>query len=151
MDEYWGPEAEGESERVVPDRNKRPYDVKPPPPPQKQKLVPGGTDTGSAPGKLSSLSEGPNRLPADATKRDAVVDVFKVRAGFLAFQCQSSSTRLHFITQYAWSAYETDAMGDNEYHPLSHHGSILGSGGGIGYTVVDTLDTMLLMGLALDA
>jgi mannosyl-oligosaccharide alpha-1,2-mannosidase len=42
-------------------------------------------------------------------------------------------------------------MGDDEYHPLSHRGSILGSGGGIGYTVVDTLDTMLLMGLALDA
>jgi hypothetical protein len=83
MDEYWGPEAEGESERVVPDGNKRPYDVKPPPPPQKQKLAPGGTGTGSAPGKLSSPSEGPNRLPADATKRDAVVDAFKVRAGFL--------------------------------------------------------------------
>jgi hypothetical protein len=42
---------------------------------------------------------------------------------------------------------EKDAFGDDEYHPISHRGSNLGSGGGIGYTVVDALDTMLLMGL----
>jgi mannosyl-oligosaccharide alpha-1,2-mannosidase len=42
-------------------------------------------------------------------------------------------------------------MGDDEYHPLSHRGSNLGSGGGIGYPVFDALDTMLLMGPALDA
>ncbi|KAJ7724574.1 glycoside hydrolase [Mycena maculata] len=64
-------------------------------------------------------------LPADVRKRDAVVDAFK----------------------HAWSAYERDAMGADEYHPLSHRGSNLGAGGGIGYTVVDALDTMLLMGL----
>ncbi|KAK7007883.1 alpha-1,2-mannosidase [Favolaschia claudopus] len=67
----------------------------------------------------------PNSLPADVEKRDAVVAAFK----------------------YAWSAYERDAMGADEYHPISHHGSNLGGGGGIGYTVVDALDTMLLMGL----
>ncbi|KAJ7321002.1 glycoside hydrolase [Mycena albidolilacea] len=120
---YWGPEAEGESERVVPDGNKRPYDVKPPPPPQKQKPAPG---YGLWPGKVSSPSEQPNRLLADATKRDAVVNAFK-------------------------SAYETDAMGDDEYHLLSHRGSNLGGGGGIGYPVFDALDIMLLMGPALDA
>jgi hypothetical protein len=38
-------------------------------------------------------------------------------------------------------------MGFDEYHPISHRGSNLGSSGGIGYTVVDALDTMLLMGL----
>ncbi|KAF7338960.1 alpha-1,2-Mannosidase [Mycena venus] len=129
MDEYWGSEAEGESERVIPDGKKppsRPYDVKPPPPPP-QKPAP-ATGTGSGPGRVSSPSERPNRLLADARKRDAVVDAFK----------------------HAWSAYETDAMGSDEYHPLSHRGSNLG-GGGIGYTVVDALDTMLLMGPALDA
>ncbi|KAJ7022347.1 glycoside hydrolase [Mycena alexandri] len=67
----------------------------------------------------------PNTLPADVRKRDAVVDAFK----------------------HAWHAYERDAMGSDEYHPISHRGSNLGSGGGIGYTVVDALDTMLLMGL----
>lgn len=42
---------------------------------------------------------------------------------------------------------ERDAFGDDEYHPISHRGSNLGGGGGIGYTVVDAIDTMLLMGL----
>jgi hypothetical protein len=42
---------------------------------------------------------------------------------------------------------ERDAMGDDEYHPLSHKGSNLASAGGIGYFVVDSIDTMLLMGL----
>ncbi|KAF7323479.1 alpha-1,2-Mannosidase [Mycena chlorophos] len=64
-------------------------------------------------------------LPADRPKRDAVVAAFK----------------------YAWSAYAQDAMGSDEYHPLSHRGTNLSRSGGIGYTVVDALDTMLLMKL----
>jgi hypothetical protein len=42
---------------------------------------------------------------------------------------------------------ERDAMGDDEYHPISRKGTNLTSAGGIGYTVVDSIDTMLLMGL----
>jgi hypothetical protein len=42
---------------------------------------------------------------------------------------------------------ERDAMGADEYHPISCQGSNLTEEGGIGYTVVDALDTMLLMGL----
>ena len=38
-------------------------------------------------------------------------------------------------------------MGDDEYHPLSHRGSNLTKAGGIGYTVVDSIDTMLIMRL----
>jgi hypothetical protein len=38
-------------------------------------------------------------------------------------------------------------MGADEYHPISHNGSNLTEAGGIGYTVVDAIDTMLLMGL----
>ncbi|KAJ7064026.1 glycoside hydrolase [Mycena amicta] len=64
-------------------------------------------------------------LSADARKRDAVVHAF----------------------QYAWSAYATDAFGSDEYHPISHRGSNLGGGGGVGYTIVDAIDTMLLMDL----
>ncbi|KAI0658396.1 glycoside hydrolase [Cubamyces menziesii] len=64
-------------------------------------------------------------ITADIPKRDAVVAAFK----------------------HAWLAYERDAMGDDEYHPLSHKGSNLTEAGGIGYTVVDSIDTMLLMGL----
>jgi mannosyl-oligosaccharide alpha-1,2-mannosidase len=42
---------------------------------------------------------------------------------------------------------ERDAMGDDEYHPISQKGTNLTAAGGIGYTVVDSIDTMLLMGL----
>jgi len=38
-------------------------------------------------------------------------------------------------------------MGADEYHPVSHNGSNVAAAGGIGYTVVGALDTMLLMGL----
>ncbi|KAI0297605.1 glycoside hydrolase [Multifurca ochricompacta] len=64
-------------------------------------------------------------LEADVSKREAVVAAFR----------------------HAWLAYERDAMGADEYHPISHQGSNLTEAGGIGYTVVDALDTMLLMGL----
>lgn len=38
-------------------------------------------------------------------------------------------------------------MGDDEYHPMSHRGSNLSLSGGIGYTVVDAIDTMQIMSL----
>ncbi|TDL20923.1 glycoside hydrolase [Rickenella mellea] len=62
---------------------------------------------------------------ADVPKRDAIVEAFK----------------------HAWLAYERDAMGDDEYHPISQKGTNLTAAGGIGYTVIDSMDTMILMGL----
>ena len=38
-------------------------------------------------------------------------------------------------------------MGADEYHPISHEGTNLTEAGGIGYTVVDAIDTMMIMGL----
>lgn len=38
-------------------------------------------------------------------------------------------------------------MGADEYHPIGHTGSNLTEAGGIGYTVADSIDTMLIMGL----
>lgn len=38
-------------------------------------------------------------------------------------------------------------MGDDEYHPISKEGTNLTAAGGIGYTVIDSIDTMLIMGL----
>ncbi|KIY69270.1 glycoside hydrolase family 47 protein [Cylindrobasidium torrendii FP15055 ss-10] len=64
-------------------------------------------------------------ITADVEKRDAVVNAFK----------------------NAWGAYERDAMGCDEYHPISKKGSNLTEAGGIGYTVVDALDTIMMMGL----
>ncbi|KAF8167279.1 glycoside hydrolase family 47 protein [Crassisporium funariophilum] len=64
-------------------------------------------------------------LQAEISRRDAVVTAFK----------------------HSWHAYERDAMGDDEYHPLSQKGSNLTEAGGIGYMVVDVIDTLQLMGL----
>lgn len=38
-------------------------------------------------------------------------------------------------------------MGADEYHPISHKGTNLTEAGGIGYTIVDSIDTMQIMGL----
>ncbi|KZO96461.1 glycoside hydrolase family 47 protein [Calocera viscosa TUFC12733] len=62
---------------------------------------------------------------ADVEKRNAIVAAFK----------------------NAWAAYEADAFGSDEYHPISHTGSNLSADGGIGYMIIDSLDTMVLMGL----
>ncbi|KAG5653418.1 hypothetical protein H0H81_000529 [Sphagnurus paluster] len=75
--------------------------------------------------KVQLAPHGVKHLYADLEKRDAVVNAFK----------------------HAWLAYERDAMGDDEYHPISKKGSNLTEAGGIGYTVVDSLDTMQIMGL----
>ncbi|KAF8657971.1 hypothetical protein AX16_002132 [Volvariella volvacea WC 439] len=64
-------------------------------------------------------------LEADEAKRSAVVAAFK----------------------HAWLAYEHNAMGSDEYHPISKRGTNLTTAGGIGYTVIDALDTMQIMGL----
>ncbi|KAF6754190.1 glycoside hydrolase family 47 protein, partial [Ephemerocybe angulata] len=62
---------------------------------------------------------------ADLEKRDAIVGAFK----------------------HAWHAYERDAMGSDEYHPISHGASNLTEAGSIGYMVVDVLDSLQIMGL----
>jgi hypothetical protein len=38
-------------------------------------------------------------------------------------------------------------MGCDEYHPLTRKGSNLTDSGGIGYTIIDAIDTIWLMGL----
>ncbi|KAF9068764.1 glycoside hydrolase family 47 protein [Rhodocollybia butyracea] len=67
----------------------------------------------------------PETFTADVKKKEAVVEAFK----------------------HAWRAYERDAMGDDEYHPISQKGTNLTDAGGIGYTVIDSIDSMLIMGL----
>lgn len=72
----------------------------------------------------------PRNLPhnpitiADEPKRDAVKAAF----------------------QSSWSAYVSEAWGSDEYHPLSHRGTNLSVDGGLGYTIIDTLDTLIIFG-----
>ncbi|KAI1311608.1 mannosyl-oligosaccharide alpha-1,2-mannosidase [Mortierella claussenii] len=47
---------------------------------------------------------------------------------------------------HAWNAYKRDAWGKDEYHPISNYGSNMVRKGQ-GFTIVDSLDTILLMGL----
>ncbi|KAG9103991.1 Endoplasmic reticulum mannosyl-oligosaccharide 1,2-alpha-mannosidase, partial [Ceratobasidium sp. 370] len=75
------------------------------------------------PPALKVPSRARTALGADVQKRDAVVAAFR----------------------HAYSAYERDAFGTDEYHPLGQKGSNLTAAGGIGYTIVDSLDTIILM------
>ncbi|KAI5453329.1 mannosyl-oligosaccharide alpha-1,2-mannosidase [Naganishia albida] len=63
-------------------------------------------------------------IEADEPKRDAVKNAFA----------------------HSWKAYEQYGWGSDEYHPLSKGGSNLTEAGGIGYTIIDSLDSLLLMG-----
>ncbi|KAF8929460.1 mannosyl-oligosaccharide alpha-1,2-mannosidase [Dissophora ornata] len=47
---------------------------------------------------------------------------------------------------HSWNAYKRDAWGKDEYHPISKYGSNM-IRKGQGFTIVDSLDTILLMGL----
>ena len=38
-------------------------------------------------------------------------------------------------------------MGSDKYHPISKKGSNLTDSGGIGYAIIDAIDTMQIMGL----
>ncbi|WWC63138.1 uncharacterized protein I303_105738 [Kwoniella dejecticola CBS 10117] len=65
------------------------------------------------------------KLKADEEKRKAVKDAFI----------------------WSWDAYEKYAWGADEFSPLSQTGSNLTSAGGVGYTIVDSLDALLVLDL----
>lgn len=54
------------------------------------------------------------------------------------------------MTLHAWNSYKKYAWGKNELKPLSktyHQTGIFGSGSDLGATIVDSLDTLHIMGL----
>ncbi|OWZ42101.1 mannosyl-oligosaccharide alpha-1,2-mannosidase [Cryptococcus neoformans c45] len=65
------------------------------------------------------------KLEADIEKREAVKEAF----------------------EWSWRAYEKHAWGADEYQPLTQTGSNLTSAGGVGYTIVDSIDSLLIMDL----
>ena len=75
--------------------------------------------------------------------------MFSITAEYLFSACMASLRyAIHITYGYSLNAViERDAMGDDEYHPISRKGTNLTEAGGIGYTVVDSIDTMLIMGL----
>ncbi|THU91943.1 hypothetical protein K435DRAFT_780448 [Dendrothele bispora CBS 962.96] len=103
-----------------------------PPPPPNSHWNSWTEKTGSATAKESDYIY-PHQNPAspllvevDEEKRNAVVDAFK----------------------HAWGHYERKAMGSDEFHPIKGVGTNLTySGAGIGYNIIDAIDTMYIMGL----
>lgn len=55
--------------------------------------------------------------------------------------------RIREAFRVSWAAYRNDAWGKDEYCPVSRTGTNLSEEGGVGFTVVDALDTLYLMGL----
>ncbi|KIM27368.1 glycoside hydrolase family 47 protein [Serendipita vermifera MAFF 305830] len=78
--------------------------------------------------------EKPQDLPF---KTKIYLDKEKRKAVFQAFK-------------HAWFGYERDAYGSDEYHPISKQGSNLTEAGGVGYTIIDTLDSILIFSLSED-
>ncbi|PVF95472.1 glycoside hydrolase [Serendipita vermifera] len=76
------------------------------------------------------------QTPNLPTRTKIIVDREKRNAVFRAFK-------------HAWFGYERDAYGSDEYHPISKTGTNLTSTG-VGYTIIDTLDTILLFSLSED-
>ncbi|CAG7848092.1 Mannosyl-oligosaccharide 1,2-alpha-mannosidase MNS3 {ECO:0000269/PubMed:20023195} [Serendipita indica DSM 11827] len=63
---------------------------------------------------------------------------------------QTDRAKGGYIPCHAWFGYERHAFGADEYHPLSQTGSNLTMAGSVGYTVIDSLSTMLLFSLSED-
>ena len=54
------------------------------------------------------------------------------------------------MTKHAWDGYVKYAWGQNELKPISkrgHTASVFGKNNALGATIVDSLDTLYLMGL----
>jgi hypothetical protein len=58
-----------------------------------------------------------------------------------------SRMTLYLFSDLVHNTSETMAMGFDDFHPLSKSGSNLGNSNGIGYTILDAIDTMFLMNL----
>ncbi|KAG0263552.1 mannosyl-oligosaccharide alpha-1,2-mannosidase [Mortierella polycephala] len=61
-------------------------------------------------------------------------------------QWEGRKDRVKAAFQHSWNAYRRDAWGKDEYHPISKRGTNM-IRNGQGFTIVDSLDTILLMGL----
>ncbi|GAA5950758.1 hypothetical protein JCM8115_004964 [Rhodotorula mucilaginosa] len=64
-------------------------------------------------------------IERDPLRQDAVLEAFK----------------------HSYRAYEKDAFGSDDYHPISHRGSNMSPAGPVGYFLIDSLDSLLLTGL----
>ncbi|GAA5855970.1 hypothetical protein JCM8547_000435 [Rhodosporidiobolus lusitaniae] len=64
-------------------------------------------------------------IEREEVRRDAVLDAFK----------------------HSYLAYERDAFGFDDYHPISHRGDNMSPAGPVGYFLIDSLDSLLIAGM----
>ncbi|GAA6028046.1 hypothetical protein JCM8097_001846 [Rhodosporidiobolus ruineniae] len=77
------------------------------------------TDLDEAPGRVTY-----EPIERDEDRRGAVLEAFK----------------------HSYGAYERDAFGFDDYHPISHTGGNMSPKGPVGYFVIDSLDSLLITG-----
>ncbi|KAK3841428.1 MAG: glycoside hydrolase, partial [Linnemannia gamsii] len=83
--------------------------------------------------RLQNSGQSPNKIPAPQPLENPAV--WEERKG-----------RVKDAFLHSWNAYKRDAWGKDEYHPITKYGSNM-IRKGQGFTIVDSLDTILLMGL----
>ena len=97
-----------------------------------------------------AISQGNNRLntqDSDTTlggARTGPVSPLPPHVNPAIWEERKSRVKAAFL--HSWSAYKRDAWGKDEYHPITKYGSNM-IRKGQGFTIVDSLDTILLMGL----
>lgn len=108
------------------------------------KIVLGGISIGLLANQFFNY-KGTNQEPNKVVVKDISLDLPATDIYLEADPIKRDTIKGAF--QHAWSAYERDAFGFDEYHPISRTGSNLSRSRGIGYTIIDSLDTIQLMGL----
>ncbi|KAF9128316.1 mannosyl-oligosaccharide alpha-1,2-mannosidase [Mortierella sp. GBA39] len=94
-----------------------------------------------------AILQGNNRLHSDTTPggaRTGPVSPLPPHVNPAIWEERKNRVKAAFL--HSWSAYKRDAWGKDEYHPITKYGSNM-IRKGQGFTIVDSLDTILLMGL----
>ncbi|KAF9155382.1 mannosyl-oligosaccharide alpha-1,2-mannosidase [Linnemannia schmuckeri] len=83
-----------------------------------------------------------NRKPSDNRNNNTSVKSSETNSAL--WEERKNKVKEAFL--HSWNAYRRDAWGKDEYHPIAKYGSNMVKQGQ-GFTIVDSLDTILLMGL----
>ncbi|CAO3570500.1 unnamed protein product [Mortierella alpina] len=106
-------------------------------------------NVGSGTDNVDGDTTGGRRLPSYGDNQSSRGNQGNSNSGAFAKNApiwEERKNRVREAFVHSWSAYRRDAWGKDEYHPVSKYGSNM-IRKGQGFTIVDSLDTILLMGL----
>ncbi|PSN64842.1 mannosyl-oligosaccharide 1,2-alpha-mannosidase [Corynespora cassiicola Philippines] len=85
--------------------------------------------------------------PVDGAPKDwsAVTGASKGKGGKVDWNKRRDDVRDAFLL--SWKGYEEHGWGYDEYHPISQNGRYMAQPNGLGWIIVDALDTMMIMNL----